>query len=113
MNRSLKFVSAMLAFGLIAAVQVVRAQTPKTQTVEFPNGKEKASGLLVVPEKPGPYSALIVVHEWWGCYDWVKKQPEKLIEQVFLVLALVLCRGISAADPSEVHELIRGLPQDR
>jgi carboxymethylenebutenolidase len=113
MNRSLKFVSAMLAFGLIAAESVTRAQAPKTQTVEFPSGKEKASGFLVVPDKPGPYSALIVVHEWWGLNDWVKEQSEKLAEQGYLVLAVDLYRGKTATDPSEAHELMRGLPQDR
>jgi len=113
MKRSLKFVSAMLAFGLIAAVFVTRAQTPKTQSVEFPSGKEKASGFLVVPDKPGQYPGLIVVHEWWGLNDWVKEQSEKLAEQGYVVLAVDLYRGKTAADPSEAHELMRGLPQDR
>jgi carboxymethylenebutenolidase len=113
MKRSLKFVSAMLAFGLIAAVSVTRAQAPKTQTVEFPSGKEKASGFLAVPDKPGPYPGLIVVHEWWGLNDWVKEQSEKLAGQGYVVLAVDLYRGKTAADPSEAHELMRGLPQDR
>ncbi len=113
MNRSLKFVSAMLAFGLIAAVQVVRAQTPKTQTVEFPSGKETASGFLAVPDKPGVYPGLVVVHEWWGLNDWVKEQSEKLAEQGYVALAVDLYRGKTAADPSEAHELMRGMPQDR
>jgi carboxymethylenebutenolidase len=113
MFRSFKFVSAMLTFGLIAAVLVTRAQTPKTQSVEFPSGKEKASGFLVVPDKPGQYPGLIVVHEWWGLNDWVKEQSEKLAEQGYVVLAVDLYRGKTAADPSEAHELMRGLPQDR
>jgi carboxymethylenebutenolidase len=113
MKRSLKFVFAMLAFGLIAAVLVTRAQTPKTQSVEFPSGKEQASGFLVVPDKPGQYPGLIVVHEWWGLNDWVKEQSEKLAEQGYVVLAVDLYRGKTAADPSEAHELMRGLPQDR
>ena len=113
MKRSLKFVSAMIAFGLIAAVLVTRAQTPKTQSVEFPSGKEKASGFLAVPDKPGQYPGLIVVHEWWGLNDWVKEQSEKLAEQGYVVLAVDLYRGKTAADPSEAHELMRGLPQDR
>jgi carboxymethylenebutenolidase len=113
MFRSFKFVSAMLTFGLIAAVLVTRAQTPKTQSVEFPSGKEKASGFLVVPDKPGQYPGLIVVHEWWGLNDWVKEQSEKLAEQGYVVLAVDLYRGKTSADPSEAHELMRGLPQDR
>jgi carboxymethylenebutenolidase len=113
MNRSLKLISALLVFGLIAAAQVARAQAPKTQTVEFPSGKEKASGFLAVPEKPGVYPGLVVVHEWWGLNDWVKEQSEKLAGQGYVVLAVDLYRGKSAADPSEAHELMRGLPQDR
>jgi carboxymethylenebutenolidase len=113
MNRSLKFVSAMLVFGLIAAVQVVRAQAPKTQTVEFPSGKETASGFLAVPDKPGQYPGLVVIHEWWGLNDWVKEQSEKLAGQGYVVLAVDLYRGKSAADPTDAHELMRGMPQDR
>src|SRR5271154_1670437 len=113
MIRSLKFFSAMLAFGLIAAPLVVRAQAPKTQTVEFPSGKESASGFLAVPDKPGQYPGLVVIHEWWGLNDWVKEQTEKLAAQGYVALAVDLYRGKSATDPSEAHELMRGLPQDR
>ena len=113
MNRFLKFVSAMLTFGLIAAPLVVRAQAPKTQTVEFPSGKETASGFLAVPDKPGVYPGLVVIHEWWGLNDWVKEQSEKLAEQGYIVLAVDLYHGKSAADPADAHELMRGMPQDR
>ena len=113
MNRSAKLVSTIIAFGLIAAVLAVRAQTPKTQTVEFPSGKETVGGFLAVPEKPGTYPGLVVIHEWWGLNDWVKEETEKLAEQGYVALAVDLYRGKSAADPDEAHELMRGLPQDR
>src|SRR5277367_4765263 len=113
MNRSVKLLSALVAFGLIAAALAVRAQAPKTQTVQFPSGKETASGFLAVPDKPGTYPGLIVIHEWWGLNDWVKEQTIKLSEQGYVVLAVDLYRGKIAADPSEAHELMRGLPQDR
>ena len=113
MNRSVKLLSALVAFGLIAAALAVRAQAPKTQTVQFPSGKETASGFLAVPDKPGIYPGLIVIHEWWGLNDWVKEQAIKLSEQGYVVLAVDLYRGKIAADPSEAHELMRGLPQDR
>jgi len=113
MNRSAKLVATIAAFGLIAAALAVRAQTPKTQTVEFPSGKETVGGFLAVPEKPGTYPGLIVIHEWWGLNDWVKEETEKLAEQGYVALAVDLYRGKSAADPSDAHELMRGLPQDR
>jgi carboxymethylenebutenolidase len=113
MNRSVKLICALAAFGLIAAALVVRAQTPKTQTVQFPSDKETIGGFLAVPDKPGTYPGIIVVHEWWGLNDWVKEQTEKLAEQGYIALAVDLYRGKVAADPSEAHELMRGLPQDR
>ena len=113
MNRSAKLVAMIVAFGLIAAALAVRAQTPKTQTVEFPSGKETVGGFLAVPEKPGTYPGLVVIHEWWGLNDWVKEETEKLADQGYVALAVDLYRGKSATDPGEAHELMRGLPQDR
>jgi carboxymethylenebutenolidase len=113
MKRSVKLISALAAFGLIAAALAVRAQTPKTETVQFPSGKETVSGFLAVPDKPGIYPGIVVIHEWWGLNDWVKEQTEKLAAQGYVALAVDLYRGKIATDPSEAHELMRGLPQDR
>jgi carboxymethylenebutenolidase len=113
MSRSFKLLLALIAAGSISAALVVRADAPKTQTVEFPSGKETVSGFLALPDKPGQYPALVVIHEWWGLNDWVKEQTEKLAAQGYVALAVDLYRGKSASDPSEAHELMRGLPQDR
>jgi len=104
---------AILFAGVFAAVSPVRAAGPQTQTIEFPSGKETASGFLAVPEKPGRYAAVIVIHEWWGLNDWAKEQAVKISEQGFVALAVDLYRGKVAADPAEAHELSRGLPSDR
>lgn len=104
---------AILCAGFFAAVPAVRAAGPQTQTIEFPSGKETASGFLAVPEKPGRYAAVIVIHEWWGLNDWAKEQTVKISEQGFVALAVDLYRGKVAADPGEAHELSRGLPSDR
>lgn len=113
MNRSFKVVLGSFAAALISAALVVHADSPKTQTVEFPSGKDTISGFLAVPDKAGQYPALVVIHEWWGLNDWVKEQTEKLAAQGYVALAVDLYRGKAATDPSEAHELMRGLPQDR
>jgi carboxymethylenebutenolidase len=106
------------AFAVGAGAPHTRAAQPpsdkvKTQTVQYPSGKETVDGFLVTPNSPGRHPALIVIHEWWGLNDWVKEQAEKLAEQGYVALAVDLYRGKSTADSGEAHELMRGLPQDR
>ena len=64
MKRAFRILSAVLLIGLLAAIVNVRAAGPKTETVKFPSGKETIEGYLAVPEKPGRYPAVIVIHEW-------------------------------------------------
>jgi carboxymethylenebutenolidase len=113
MKSKLNFISAILSILLISASVVASAAAPKTETVQFSNGKDTISGFLALPDKPGPHPALIVIHEWWGLNDWVKEQTVKLAEQGYVALAVDLYRGKVATDPSEAHELMRGMPQDR
>jgi len=105
---------AVIAFlGLLAAIAAVRADTTKTEMVQFPGATGTISGYLATPERPGRYPALVVVHEWWGLTDWVKEQARKLADQGYVALAVDLYRGKVTSDPEEAHELMRGLPQDR
>ena len=113
MKHILRTAAAIVALGLVAAILAVRADEPKTETVQFPNGTATVSGFLATPEKPGRYPALIVIHEWWGLTDWVKGQTQKLADAGYVALAVDLYRGKVTADPEEAHELMRGLPQDR
>jgi len=108
-----RMISAGLLIGLFIGILAVRAESPKTEMVKFPSGKDTIDGFLAVPEKPGRYPAVIVIHEWWGLNDWVKEQTQKIAEQGYVALAVDLYRGKTATDPNEAHELMRGLPQDR
>jgi carboxymethylenebutenolidase len=104
---------AIAVLGFLAAIVTVRADAPKAETVQFPNGTGTVSGYLAVPDKPGRYPAMVVIHEWWGLTDWVKEQTQKLAAQGYIALAVDLYRGQVTADPEVAHELMRGLPQDR
>jgi len=96
-----------------AGTDGVPAIATKSETVTYPSGKDTVSGYLVEPEKGGKYPALIVIQEWWGLNDWVREQTQKLAEQGYVALAPDLYRGKVATNPSEAHELMRGMPQDR
>ena len=113
MKSTFRTAVAIAALGLIAAIMAVGADAPQTQTVQFPNGTGTVSGFLALPEKPGRYPALVVVHEWWGLTDWVKEQTQKLADQGYVALAVDLYRGQVTSDPEMAHELMRGLPEDR
>lgn len=113
MKHTFRVALAIAALSLLAAIVTVRADAPRTETVQFPSGTETVSGFLAMPEKPGRYPALVVVHEWWGLTDWVKEQAQKLAEQGYIALAVDLYKGQVTTDPEVAHELMRGLPQDR
>jgi carboxymethylenebutenolidase len=113
MRHTFRVALAIAALSLLAAIVTVRADAPRTETVQFPSGTETVSGFLAMPEKPGRYPALVVVHEWWGLTDWVKEQAQKLAEQGYIALAVDLYKGQVTTDPEVAHELMRGLPQDR
>ncbi len=114
-------ISVLVLFSTVLAVRVsyapkVSAQAtvkPKTQTVQFPSGKDTVDAFLVTPDSSGRHPGIIVIHEWWGLNDWVKEETEKLAEQGYVALAVDLYRGKTATNSDEAHELMRGLPQDR
>lgn len=81
--------------------------------VSYRSGDDVVNAMLYTPASKGPFSALIVVHEWWGLNDWVKQQASKLADEGYETLAIDLYRGKATADPSEAHELMRGVPEDR
>jgi len=113
MNKSFRAALAIVALALLTIIVTVRADTPNTESVQFPNGTGTVSGFLATPEKPGRYPALVVIHEWWGLTDWVKEQTQKLAAQGYIALAPDLYRGQVTSDPEVAHELMRGLPADR
>jgi carboxymethylenebutenolidase len=113
MKVALRFLLAIILVAVVSAAFVAGAGTPKTEMVEFKNGNETVTGFLATPDTPGTHGAIIVIQEWWGVNDWIKEQTVKFAELGFVALAVDLYRGKIATNPTEAHELMRGLPQDR
>jgi carboxymethylenebutenolidase len=111
MNRRVRTLSAIFLLGFLSAAPLARAAATKTETVEFPAGKETIKGYLAIPEKPGRYPAVIVVHDWWGLNDWVKEQTQKIAEQGYVALAVDLYGGKVTTDPTEANDLARKVGQ--
>ena len=108
-----RMVILMLTAGSIHSCALMANPQDKTETVGYKSGSDTVNGYLALPTGAGKHPAIIVIHEWWGLNDWVKKQAEKYASQGYVALAVDLYRGQSAKTPDEAHILMRGLPDDR
>jgi carboxymethylenebutenolidase len=122
MERIMKMRCVILAAAGWMALggEVLQAQPAKsksnaisTEMMTIGAGETKISCYMARPagDKAGP--GLILIHEWWGLNDWVKKQADRFAEQGYMALAVDLYRGEVAKDADHAHELMRGLADDR
>lgn len=84
-----------------------------TETISLGSGDGRFSCYLARPKTDKPAPAIILIHEWWGLNDWVKKQAERFAAQGYVAIAPDLYRGEVAADAEHAHELMRGLADER
>ncbi|HEY1251789.1 MAG TPA: dienelactone hydrolase family protein [Thermoanaerobaculia bacterium] len=101
----------------LAAVLVLSAAIGRAQSggkmISFPSGSETISGYLAAPEGSGRKPALVVIQEWWGLNDFVKKKADHFASEGYVALAPDLYRGKVATDSDTAHQLMRGMPEDR
>ena len=70
-------------------------------------------GYLARPVGAGPGApGLIVIHEWWGLNDNIRKTAERLAGEGYVALAVDLYNGQSASIPKEAIKLMNGLMAD-
>ena len=101
-------IPALVSLFLAASVSLA-----SEETVTFRSGAENVSAFLVKPDGPGPFPAVIVLHEWWGLDAWIKDQARELSKEGYAALALDLYRGKVTASQEEAHQLMMGTPIDR
>ena len=108
------FLSIILSLFVIYSPESLAATKVSTSTVRYLSGKDTVIAYLCLPERVrGKLPAIIVIHEWWGLNDWVKKSAERLASDGYVTLAVDLYRGHVTTSSDEAHELMRGLPEDR
>ena len=104
------------AFSLAASLLLLAAAGSAASSgkmVSYPSGSETATGYLAVPEVSGKRPAIVVIQEWWGVNDFVKRKVEHFAAEGYVALAPDLYRGKVASDPDAAHQLMRGLPEDQ
>jgi carboxymethylenebutenolidase len=85
----------------------------KGRMAEYPSGDDSVSAYLAVPEGKGPFPALIVIHEWWGLNEWVKKNADEFADSGYSALAIDLYHGKSTTSPEEARVLSSRVDQER
>jgi dienelactone hydrolase len=83
-----------------------------SENIEYASGDLTLKGYFARPSEPGPYPCVLVVHEWWGCNDYVKTRVNMLVEEGFAAMAIDLYgNGETAADGEEAASLMNALLQ--
>ena len=78
--------------------------------VKYQSGETPLYGYLSAPQSDEPAPCVLVVHEWWGCNDYVKRRADMLAEEGYAAMAIDLYgEGKTATDASEAGTLMNAL----
>jgi carboxymethylenebutenolidase len=81
------------------------------QMVEFSSNGGTASGYLAIPEK-GKGPGVIVIQEWWGLVDHIKKVCDRFATEGYVALAPDLYHGKTTRSPDEAGKLMMAMQID-
>ncbi|HEY3165963.1 MAG TPA: alpha/beta fold hydrolase [Candidatus Binatia bacterium] len=81
------------------------------QMVEFSSNGGTASGYLAIPEK-GKGPGVIVIQEWWGLVDHIKKVCDRFATEGYVALAPDLYHGKTTKSPDEAGKLMMAMQID-
>ena len=73
-----------------------------------PNGGSTA-GYLATPKAGDDAPNLVVIQEWWGLNDQIKKVADRFAEQGYRALVPDLYHGRVTQDPDEANHLMTGM----
>jgi carboxymethylenebutenolidase len=98
-----------------SAVAQAPAQSVKAQQVTYGkvNGKPITGYLARPANTTKPLPGLIVIHEWWGLNDNIKKMTERLAGEGYTALAVDLFNGQVADNPEQARKQVQTASQNR
>lgn len=77
------------------------------------DGKEIEGWLAKPANADGDLPALIVIHQWWGLDDSIRRAAERLAGHSYVTLAVDMYNGQVATKPKEAMQMSRDLTQDK
>jgi carboxymethylenebutenolidase len=78
--------------------------------VEFEANGGTAPGYLAEPDGKGP--AVVVLQEWWGVDDHIRKICDRFADEGFLALAPDFFRGETTEQPDEAQQKMMAMSMD-
>jgi carboxymethylenebutenolidase len=73
---------------------------------EIVENSKGIGGYFTVPEAPGTYPGVVMVHEWWGLNDHMRDMAEQLAREGYAVLAVDLHKGKVATTPEQAKQYV-------
>ena len=104
-----KCCQCLLTILLMGATFTLTAQNApaliKGEEVTYSDGNTVLKGYVAYNEKQqGKRPVILVVHEWWGCGDYVRKRANSLAELGYIAIAVDMYgEGKIANNPGEAQ----------
>ncbi|MEW6086894.1 MAG: dienelactone hydrolase family protein [bacterium] len=105
----------MLIIGIVLLLTIKISAELRTEVVEYKHGDAILEGYLVYESNiEGKRPGVIVVHEWWGHNQYVRKRAEQLAGLGYLAFAIDMYgKGKTAKNAKEAGELAGRFRGDR
>ncbi|MDH3457035.1 MAG: dienelactone hydrolase family protein [Gemmatimonadota bacterium] len=81
------------------------APAPQGDAVRYVPTDDATVGYLAVPDRDGPFPALILIHEWNGLVDRVRQVADAFAKEGYVALAADLYRGRTGSSREENRAL--------
>ena len=83
-----------------SAAQLSPPAAISTREVDYTSGATPLKGFIAYPAGDGKRPGVLIVHEWWGLNEYVKKRAIQLAEQGYVAMAIVTIWTIQTSGPS-------------
>jgi dienelactone hydrolase len=78
-----------------------------TEEVSYSSGSTQLKGFLAYPAGSDKHPGVLVVHEWWGLNDYVRKRAKQLAEAGYVALAIDMYgAGKTTTHPEEAKQFM-------
>ena len=81
------------------------AQGVAAEIVYGKQGDQELRGYLAVPEQTEERPAIVLIHEWWGLNDDIRRKADEFAKQGYVALAVDMYGGKSTTEAAEARKL--------